>query len=87
MNKYEEAFHVVSMGDSFPGAEEQFEKGLEVLRDLVKKETPKKPRPVFLPMAYIPHKCPVCWSPVNYRKEKFNYCPNCGQKIDWSEEE
>ena len=87
MNKYEEAFHVVSMGDSFPGAEEQFEKGLEVLRELVEKETPKKPRPVFLPMAYIPHKCPVCWSPVNYRKEKFNYCPKCGQRIDWNEEE
>ena len=87
MNKYQEAYKRLSSRTYQYADKEGVYEDIEILGELVEKATPKKPRPLFLPMAYIPHKCPVCWSPVNYRKEKFNYCPNCGQKIDWEEEE
>ena len=30
-------------------------------------------------------KCSVDWGYSTYAKE-YNYCPNCGQKLDWSDE-
>ena len=98
MNKYEEAFHVVSMGDSFPGAEEQFEKGLEVLRDLVKKETPKKAIALRKYIAkggnnkYFRHAmyCPTCYSYLGIIADGDTdnpYCPKCGQKVKWRDDD
>lgn len=90
MNKYQEAFYNVSMGDSFPGAKEQFEKGLEVLRELVEKETPRKPIEIKYKLFYG-WACPHCAHDIsNNRKrkhQKVQYCPNCGQKLDWGEED
>ena len=53
-------------------------------QELVDKATPKK-------VSYLNyggykignHHCPICDSIVNKR---YNYCPNCGQKVDWSNE-
>ena len=33
---------------------------------------------------YIYGKCPICGDGVNY---EFEYCPKCGQKLDWREDE
>ena len=30
--------------------------------------------------------CPGCDTAYEVETEKYNYCPNCGQAIDWSEE-
>jgi len=46
------------------------------------KQMPKKPIENPLCGLYVMYKCANCKDviPVNT-----NYCPNCGQKIDWSE--
>ena len=83
MNKYQKAYKRLSSKTYQYADTEGVYEDIETLGELVEKETPKNPRPVFLPMAYIPHKCPVCWKWVNGKKYKYKYCPNCGQKIDW----
>lgn len=54
------------------------------LQELVNKATPMKPIPLFIPMAFLPYRCRKCKSLVNNRKQKFRYCPHCGQAVDWS---
>ncbi len=48
----------------------------------MKKQTPRKPsHDIF---------CPVCNEPSIIDGEygiRWNYCPNCGQKIDWRDEQ
>ena len=89
MNKYQEAYNLISgevIFNALALGDERYKelmKALDMLRELVDKATPKRPRPLFLPMAYIPHKCPVCWTWVNGTKYKHKYCPYCGQRIDW----
>ena len=31
--------------------------------------------------------CPNCGTDYEVETDKYNYCPECGQRIDWSEEE
>lgn len=83
MNKYEEALDWLKLScDCIDDC-----KAVETLQELVDKATPKKPIPLFIPMVFLPYRCPVCKTLVNRKKEKFDYCPKCGQKLDWSEEE
>ena len=58
----------------------------EVLRFAIKaleKQIPKK-------MEFIPKKFPCDYKCPNgckqYDEYKINYCPNCGQKLDWGNE-
>lgn len=32
------------------------------------------------------NRCPNCKVAVENGMERFNYCPDCGQKLDWEEE-
>jgi hypothetical protein len=34
---------------------------------------------------YYAHSCPACG--VGFNKEGLNYCPQCGQALDWSDYE
>ena len=59
----------------------------------VDKETPKKPLDVCTPVVKW-GLCPVCKGELNKLGSKPNrvfsnqkYCPDCGQALDWSEEE
>lgn len=27
--------------------------------------------------------CPTCLRIINVAKEQYNYCPTCGQRLDW----
>lgn len=27
--------------------------------------------------------CPICLRKINIEKEQYNYCPTCGQRLDW----
>lgn len=97
MNKYQEALDDLSypLDDSSCGGCKCGESdchckkrtAVETLQELVDKATPKKPIPLFIPIAYLPYRCPICGTLVNHKKDKFNYCPKCGQAIDRSEEE
>lgn len=77
----------VSMGDSIPGADEQFMQGLEVLKELVERATPKKPikhdKPD--PKYRTLYSCPNCG--VIYLSLHGDYCFHCGQALKWDEEE
>ena len=54
---------------------------LEILQELVDKETPKKP----IKKLYGHYKCPVCDHDWDSRDWKSKYCGLCGQRLDWSE--
>ena len=47
----------------------------------IEKQIPKKPKTDDRYVMYI---CPCC---NDFIKVSHNYCPNCGQKLDWSDEE
>lgn len=47
----------------------------------IEKQIPKKPKGTQIPI------CGVCNGIMDLMQGELNYCPNCGQKIDWSEQE
>lgn len=75
---------------------------IDLIKAIVKKEIPKKPEPystctkafkkdtfecVYTRM-YSGFVCSICGYVLtnDERKKHDNYCPNCGQRIDWEEE-
>lgn len=55
----------------------------DILEELVEKATPKKAKPMYIPLVSTPYRCPCCGTLVKNEIEEFNYCHNCGQAIDW----
>lgn len=76
---------------------------IDLIAKIVNKEIPQKPGPystcrnvykkdTFEYVTTIMYKgfnCPICgYELTNNEREKHdNYCPNCGQRLDWSDEE
>lgn len=62
----------------------------ECFEVLIEKKIPKKP--IQLKGYKEPCFCPVCepsdetFVKANYDHDKYNYCPICGQKLDWGNE-
>lgn len=58
------------------------------IKNAVEKQIPKKPKTKIL-CRDIKWWCPNCGENhvLMYAKKGFKYCHNCGQKLDWSEEE
>lgn len=79
INKYQQAYQNVQA--ELPVDNED----IVVLRELVEKSIPKKPRVIKVYEDVVCYECPNCNSrtPTNFRK---NYCDVCGQKLDWREE-
>lgn len=109
MNKYQEALITVSksckslaMEFSFSKICDTDKKALNILKELVDKETPKKVIKETIYDAYDCNdrsigfeyeikNCPNCnLDLVNETEDRdfedWDYCPNCGQKLDWSDE-
>lgn len=68
---------------------ERCNKACRVAVKALKKQIPKK---TTHPYKYcLNHQCSTCgdweWSTYISGKWKPNYCPNCGQALDWSDEE
>ena len=68
---------------------DKLEKAITELERLQQKETPMK---VDLRIStnepYTPldkQYCPSCYERLSY-ENKYNYCPHCGQHLDWSDE-
>jgi len=63
---------------------------VQVAREALEKQIPKKPIEIEVPSE---HKlqCPTCYNRYFFKNSIFNkdynYCDNCGQALDWSEEE
>lgn len=83
MNKYQEAYDFIL--NATKGGEGMV-KELNIIRELVDKAAPKKPRN----QDTLEHSeitfgdCPNCG--VLDLSNNFNYCPVCGQCLDWSKE-
>lgn len=92
MNKYQEAYNLIngeSIFNSLALCDERYKenmKALDILRELVDRATPKKP--LLRKDGYCDTwDCPNCGETfvIEDDTDKCNYCPNCGQKIDWRE--
>lgn len=95
MNKYQEVLENIGMidldtesnGYDNPKYLKDFYFGEYcILEEIVKKSIPKKPLEVyeyFLDV-YLFGECPVCGEDCY---GTMNYCPKCGQALDWSEED
>lgn len=90
MNKYQEALDKIAKHTNNPrsmyfnlGANEP-KKYLDLLQELVDKETPKKVLR-YKSQVYISlPKCPICKTIPHTCTQK--YCDECGQALDWSDE-
>jgi hypothetical protein len=60
------------------------EEEIQVLEQLVERDTPKstiKKTKVI----YTQHECPICVCRLDMIPlEEVNFCPKCGQRLDWS---
>jgi len=63
-----------------------YKKPLKVINDLVKRDTPKKPI-VNIDNEIKEYNCGVCVCSLDIPQlEELNFCPKCGQRLDWGEE-
>ena len=102
MNKYQRAynlidgdvlFHSIALDDD----DERFKELLEalgILNELVDKATPKRLDSLYYKIRkeydeyYVRGRCLTCGNEFTVSKEnRPNYCSNCGQKLDWGEDE
>ena len=67
-------------------------KSIEIAIHALEKQIPKKP--IYERDGYAPDGtfvfniwiCPCCRTRYEVDYDDYDYCPNCGQKIDWSDE-
>lgn len=87
MNKYQKAWGNVENMTGFGVRCKQDEKDIETIRELVNKETPMKPKT----NVFNHYFCPRCDRNLvvytHLKNTHFNRCnsPECGQRIDWSD--
>lgn len=87
MNKYQAAFKSISDNQYQYGSDEDW----ELMEKLVDKETPMKPNyegdgyDKDGNIIYDTWVCPSCETRYEVDYDEYKYCPNCGQKLDWSE--
>lgn len=92
---YEEAFDVLVFKIHIIDAEhtETFERDVECLKkcaEALKKQIPKKPKvKTTFNSGFQTHECPNCGNEFGFcRGIKYSkYCPKCGQRLDWGDEE
>lgn len=83
-----EQFSMLSLDREKPYSNEII--ALEIAKQALEKQIPKKPRSVTDPFfGDTTIVCPTCENanlanPFN-RSMVYDYCPNCGQALDWSE--
>ena len=89
MNKYENYEHDLNTIEMTMKLQcnkeyEDIKDNFETIKELVEKEKPKKPLKYKL-SNHLEIVCPNCECYVNTKK-KYNYCKECGQKLDWNDE-
>lgn len=100
MTKYQEAFHFFRIlphriplkfaNDEFC---KKYDKNFALIKELVDKAVPKKP---FYEadgydengeLIYDTWICPNCHHYYEVDYDDYDYCPNCGQAIDWGDKD
>ena len=94
MNKYQEAhgclwslfkYEPIEMIDE---ERKEYLKCLDTLKELVEKASPMKvEKQENLYYVNDTWMCPTCGKMFEIGDDTYTYCPDCGQKLDWSEEE
>ncbi|MDD6467145.1 MAG: hypothetical protein PUF50_03080 [Erysipelotrichaceae bacterium] len=93
MNKYQEALVVFCEQNTFKDiSEDIFEEKYHILKELVDKTIPKKPNLEGDgywngELVYDTWVCPSCGKHYEVDYDEYDYCPNCGQAIYWSDEQ
>ena len=94
LNEIKENFKVILINKNFDGKASDDVKELEFDFDrainALEKQIPKKPPVVNRPSIFVKVPvCPNCSTSEHYQPlyGKTKYCSNCGQKLDWSDEE
>lgn len=82
MNKHERCVKWMNDVISTNDDEEVFEDARYIL-ELLEKAEPKRPKQL---KGYEEYICSECSALVGYDEIYHGYCPNCGQVIDWSDE-
>jgi predicted RNA-binding Zn-ribbon protein involved in translation (DUF1610 family) len=95
MNKYQKAIEVIDTllhlmcgeerEDGYLPTMEEMSKSMYLLQELVERSTPKK-----LVATRHTRRCPSCnrqMSDINNAHPNMKFCPNCGQALDWRDEE
>lgn len=102
MNKYQKAIEVIDTllhlmcgeerEDGYKPTMEEMSKSMDLLKELVDKETPKKPeikelirKDNYRDERNIPRYdwwCPNCYL-EHMSGNDLKYCPSCGQALDW----
>lgn len=85
MNKYQKALDILDMSFDYKEVKE----ARILLKKLIDKKTPKKP--IFEDLDHY-LACPRCWNNLSDLSSIITddliqpeYCPRCGQHIDWRE--
>lgn len=94
MNKYEKALDRIAFNYGLSALDKQtneimdekFNEDIGVLMELVERATPKKPKKYITPYNYIEFECPNCHT-VTHTNFIRPYCGECGQALDWSEDD
>ena len=96
MNKYQEALEFLRSEDVTAWGNDKLEIlyfHLDNIEELVEKATPKKPNyeadgyDENGELIYDTWICPNCDKKYEVDYDEYDHCPNCGQVIDWSDEE
>lgn len=93
MNKYQEALEKAGLCCLCTDTAEEANEYLVVLKELVDKAAPKKPNyeadgyDENGELIYDTWICPNCDKKYEVDYDEYDHCPNCGQAIDWSDEE
>lgn len=58
---------------------------LLAVKSALEKQIPKKPFKEVIAKKNTRMVCPVCFVSLHYLVEQQNYCPDCGQALDWSD--
>jgi hypothetical protein len=79
----------VPTGDGFVGDFSKYRKAITDLQRIVDKEKPMKV--IYKVTLWSKHECPKCHESIDcdddYYNWHMNYCPHCGQRLDWKGEE
>ena len=85
--KPEEAYNLIELclnyDKDMSECPERYEMALQIARDVFHKQVPVEPTARFYPDGSVESTCPNCREVVE--EESPNYCPSCGQKIDWED--